>query len=248
MTGAGKAPVLIVGARSDIARAIAAQFAARGHSLMLAARGTSSLAREASDMSIRYGVPVTTHELDVTDFAAQAAFLNRLDPLPVCMICAVGTLGNQDRDAKDPQAIRAIAEANFVGPATLIEAMATRMAAAGDPRAIIGIGSVAGDRGRAKNYIYGAAKAGFAAYLSGLRQKHVNTGVHVMTVKPGFVRTAMTDGMDLPGALTSSPQDFAKGVMRAYDRRATVYYDLRWRVLMTVIRALPERIFMRTKF
>lgn len=244
----GKAPVLIIGARSDIARALAARFAARGHPLMLAARGADSLAREVSDMEIRHGVPVTGHPLDVTDLDAHGGFLDSLDPLPCCMICAVGMLGDQDRDAADPQAIRAVVEANFTGPAALIEAMATRMVAVGDSRSIIGIGSVAGDRGRAKNYIYGAAKAGFAAYLSGLRQKHAETRLHVMTVKPGFVRTAMTEGMDLPGPLTSDPEDFAAGVMRAFDRGAVVHYDLRWRVLMAVIRALPERLFMRTKF
>lgn len=248
MNTAPKGPVLIVGARSDMARAIAKLFAQRGHPIMLAARGKESLAQDAADMKIRYQVDVTAHNLDVTDLPAQAAFIDGLATLPCCMVCAVGTLGDQDADAKDPQAIDAIIAANMTGPVALIEAIAARMVAAGDARAIIGIGSVAGDRGRAKNYIYGSAKAGFATYLSGLRQKYVNTQLHIMTVKPGFVRTAMTEGMDLPGPLTSSADDFAAGVMRAYDRRKFVHYDLRWRVLMAIIRALPERIFLRTKF
>jgi short-subunit dehydrogenase len=248
MNSETKGAVLIVGARSDMARAIAKSFAERGHPIMLAARGKDSLTQDAADMAIRYQVEVSTHDLDVTDLAAQTGFLDALGSLPSCMVCAVGTLGDQDADATDPQAIRAIIEANMIGPVTLIEAMAARMVAAGDARAIIGIGSVAGDRGRAKNYIYGSAKAGFATYLSGLRQKYVATPLHIMTVKPGFVRTAMTEGMDLPGPLTSSADDFAAGVMRAYDRGASVHYDIRWRILMAVIRALPERIFLKTKF
>ena len=231
-----------------MARAIAAMFAARGHPLMLAARNATRLERDVSDLSIRHQVEVTAHECDVTDIANHAAFLDSLGEVPGIVISAVGLLGDVEADAQDPAAIRAIIETNYLGPVALIEAVASRMARKGGKRSIIGIGSVAGDRGRAKNYIYGSAKAGFAAYLSGLRQKYVATDLHIMTVKPGFVRTAMTDGMDLPGALTADADDFAAKVVAAHDRGRMVYYDPKWSVVMGIIRTLPERIFVKTKF
>jgi len=107
---------------------------------------------------------------------------------------------------------------------------------------------VAGERGRAKNYLYGSAKAGFAAYLSGLRQRLDGTPVHVMTVKPGWVRTAMTEGMDLPAALTASPERIARLVKRALDRKRLVVTPFPWGAIMAVIRLLPESLFRKLRF
>ncbi|MEM9099322.1 MAG: SDR family NAD(P)-dependent oxidoreductase, partial [Pseudomonadota bacterium] len=114
--------------------------------------------------------------------------------------------------------------------------------------AIVGIGSVAGDRGRAKNYVYGAAKAGFAAWISGLRQKYANSELHVMTVKPGFVRTQMTAGMDLPGPVTVDPEAVAEDILRGLDKKHEVVYTSVWRWIMTIICAIPEPIFKKLKF
>ncbi|MFP4406562.1 SDR family NAD(P)-dependent oxidoreductase, partial [Rhodosalinus sp.] len=107
---------------------------------------------------------------------------------------------------------------------------------------------VAGDRGRAVNYVYGSAKAGFTAYLSGLRTRLSDTGVHVVTVKPGFVNTRMTEGMDLPGPLTARPEAVAEAIARAVAReRSVVYVKPVWRAIMMLIRAIPEPIFRRTR-
>jgi short-subunit dehydrogenase len=241
-------PVLVLGARSDIAHQIGKVLAMRGHPMMLAARNIESLEADVSDMATRYEVATTAHEFDVLDTDAHARFLDALPSPPAIIICAIGLLGDQEADVNDPQAIRRIVDTNYLAPCLFLEAAAARMEQTGSKSAIVGISSVAGDRGRAKNYIYGSAKAGFTAYLSGLRQKYSRSNLHIMTVKPGFVRTTMTEGMDLPGALTSDPDDFAEKVVKAMDRGAQVYCDLRWRVLMGVITHLPEKIFMRLKF
>lgn len=245
--GAGR-PALILGAGSDIARALAHGLAARGHPLQLAARDPATLERDAADLTLRHGVPVTVHRYDALGTAGIEAFLDALPETPHLVVCAVGLLGDQDTDAADAARAALIIATNLTGPALTLEACARRMAALEAPTALIGIGSVAGDRGRAKNYVYGAAKAGFAAWLSGMRQKYARSRLHVMTVKPGFVATAMTAGMDLPGPLTTTPEAFARGVLAALDRRRMVHYDLRWRLLMTVIALVPERLFARLKF
>ena len=105
---------------------------------------------------------------------------------------------------------------------------------------------VAGDRGRASNYCYGAAKAGFTTYLSGLRNRLAGKGVHVVAVKPGFVRTRMTQGMKLPPALTAEPDEVAATIVRAEARRSNIVYVRPvWRLIMLVIRHIPETVFKR---
>ena len=111
---------------------------------------------------------------------------------------------------------------------------------------IVGISSVAGDRGRKSNYIYGSAKAGFSAYLSGLRNRLHSVHVQVLTVKPGFVRTKMTEGMDLPERLTAQPEEVAKDIFKAQQRgRDVLYAKGMWRWIMLVIKTIPEWLFKR---
>ena len=112
--------------------------------------------------------------------------------------------------------------------------------------AIIGISSVAGDRGRASNFIYGSAKAGFTAFLSGLRNALASKGVQVLTVKPGFVATQMTAGKDLPPRLTAQPAEVARAIVSAHKKgRDVIYVKPVWRIVMLVIRTIPERVFKR---
>src|SRR5690606_2810480 len=110
------------------------------------------------------------------------------------------------------------------------------------------ISSVAGERGRQSNFIYGCAKAGFSAYLSGLRNKLFHSGVHVMTVKPGFIRTAMTEGMPLPPSLTASPEKIASDIFNAFRKKKNIIYSLWiWRYIMCIIRNIPEFLFKKLK-
>ncbi|MCC5968350.1 MAG: SDR family oxidoreductase [Pararhodobacter sp.] len=239
--------VLILGARSDMARACAHRFARAGHPLVLAARNAATLEADATDLRLRYRVAVTCVEFDATDIAGLGAFLDGLAELPAVALCAVGTMGDQAQSQADPQAAATVLRTSFEGPALVLGELAQRFEARGSG-AIIGISSVAGERGRASNYVYGAAKAGFTAFLSGLRNRLARTPVQVITVLPGFVATRMTEGLDLPARLTAQPDEVAEAIFRAYEkRRDIIYIRPIWRVIMGVIRALPEPVFKRTR-
>lgn len=144
-----------------------------------------------------------------------------------------------------PKQAVAVIRANFEGPALLLGELANRFEKR-NRGCLIGVSSVAGDRGRARNYVYGAAKAGFTAFLSGLRNRLAAKSVRVLTIKPGFVATRMTDGMALPPALTAAPDDVGRAIYAAYaSGRDIVYVRPVWRVIMAVIRMLPEAVFKR---
>ncbi len=244
MNGGGET-ALVIGATSDIGRAIACQLARDGAALQLAARDPVALEREARDLRVRTGASVTLHRCDVLQADGDTSLLNELDPLPDVAVCVVGLLGRQAESARDVAAAERVMRTNYVGPALLMGALAERFEQRGSG-VLVGVSSVAGERGRAANYVYGSAKAGFTAFLSGLRNRLAASGVHAVTVKPGFVRTRMTDGMDLPAWLTATPEEVAVAVVEAIHRRRDVVYVRRiWRLIMLVMRALPERIFKR---
>ena len=243
MTGA----VLILGARSDMARACAHRFAKAGHPLMLAARDPAMLEADATDLRLRYSVPVTCVAFDATDIAGLDVFLDTLPDLPAIALCAVGAMGDQAQSQRDALAAAAVIRANFEGPALMLGALAERFEKRGSGT-IIGISSVAGERGRASNYVYGAAKAGFTAFLSGLRNRLARSPVQVITVLPGFVATRMTEAMDLNPRLTAQPEEVAEAIFRAHEkRRDVIYIRPVWRLIMAIIRALPEPVFKRTR-
>lgn len=247
MTNTQKPAVLVLGAASDIGRAIARAFAADGYDLQLAARNAARLERDAEDLRVRHGAGVSVHEFDALNLDGFAAFVDGLPALPTVAISVVGLMGDHEENVRDPAAAKRVVDSNFTGPAAMFGILAERFAERGSGT-LAGIGSVAGDRGRAGNYVYGAAKAGFAAYLSGLRNRLAKdkSGVRVITVKPGFVDTAMTEGMDLPGALTAQPEEVANAVLKAVQkRRDIVYVRPIWRLVMAIIRAIPEPIFKK---
>ncbi len=239
-------PVLILGGGSDIGLAVAHRFAQVGHPVQLAARRIDELEADRSDLMLRYGVDVSLHPFDVLDAASHEQFVQRLPALPEIAVCAVGLLGDQKKDESDVQAAAMVMRSNFEGPASILAVLANHFEQRGSGT-IVGISSVAGDRGRASNYIYGSAKAGFTAYLSGLRNRLAKKGVHVTTVLPGFVATKMTAGMDLPARLTAQPAELAVAIEKAVRKRQDVIYVKRiWALVMLIIRLLPERLFKRT--
>jgi short-subunit dehydrogenase len=243
----GQQTLLVIGATSDMARAVAQEFARNGFDIQLAARRLEDIERDAADIHNRHGVAVTVHRLDLLDYPTHPGFLSALPKLPTVVICLVGLLGDQVESEQKFDAARLIMETNYIGPASILAEVANCFEALGAGE-IIGVSSVAGDRGRASNYVYGSAKAGFSAFLSGLRNRLVDRGVHVMTVKPGFVATRMTQGMELPKALTAQPERVARDIFGAYRKSRDVVYTLwPWRWVMLIIRCLPEWIFKRTK-
>ena len=238
---------LVIGATSDIGRAIARRLAGEGCALQLAGRDPARLGAEAADLRVRTGVDVTEHYCDVLAADGGVALANGLEPCPDAAVCVIGSLGNQRESERDPLAAERVMRTNYSGPALLLGALARRFESRGSG-VLVGVSSVAGDRGRATNYVYGSAKAGFTTFLSGLRNRLAASGVHVVTVKPGFVRTRMTEGMDLPPLLTATPEEVAGAVVDAIRRRRDVVYVRRvWRPIMAAIRALPERVFKRLR-
>lgn len=240
--------LLVVGATSDLGRAIARRFAAEGWALQLAARDPAQLAREAEDLQARSAAAVSSHHCDVLQADCGASFLDELDPLPAAAVCLVGYAGGQSESQRDSAAAELIMRTNYIGPALLMAALAERFVQRGSG-VLVGVSSVAGDRGRARNYVYGSAKAGLTQFLSGLRNRLHGSGVHVVTLKPGYVHTRRTEGMELPRRLTATPEEVAAAVVEAVrKRRDVVYVRPVWRLIMWVVRAIPERLFKRLRF
>ncbi|MGH7814753.1 MAG: SDR family oxidoreductase [Candidatus Binataceae bacterium] len=239
--------VLILGATSPIARALALRFADDGARLFLAARDSAEAARLASDVAVRTGVAALSGGFDAADFAAHeefiraaAAELGGLDGVVLCF----GTLDNEAAAQEEPAAALAMLNQNFTGAVSLLT-VAARHLEAQRRGFIIVIGSVAGDRGRARNYVYGAAKGALATFAQGLRGRLAKSGVHVMTVKLGTVDTRMTFGRE-DVRLAVSPATAARSIHAAWRRRAeVVYVPWFWRIIMTAVRLIPERRFKR---
>ncbi len=245
---ATKAPsVLILGAHSDIARPLARIYAQDGYDVVLAARNADKLAADAGDVRIRFGRDVEVREFDVLDTNAHSSFVGNFEELPDTVISLIGLMSSQTDAQTDFATADLMIRSNYLGLVSILGEIANRMEQRGSGT-IIGVSSVAGDRGRATNYIYGSAKAGFSAFLSGLRNRLFRKGVAVITIKPGFIRTRMTEGLNLPEILTAAPDEFARAIRRAHkNNRLVVYHRPIWRLMMLMICALPERVFARMK-
>lgn len=239
--------VLILGAKSDIAKALAHEYAKNGYALYLAARDTEALKPDVSDLAIRYQVKVSEYAFDAADYDTHASFYRSLVPAPDIVICVFGVMFPQEEVQKNWNLAHQTISVNYTGAVSILEIAAGEMEKRGKGT-IIGISSVAGDRGRGSNYLYGSAKAGFSAYLSGLRNRLFSKGVHVLTVKPGFVKTAMTEGLPLPAPLTAKPEQVARDVFKAAAKKKNTIYTLwMWRYIMLIIKNIPEFIFKKLK-
>ncbi len=236
--------LLLVGGTSDIGRATALHYAQAGWRVLLAARNEEEARRNADDIAARTGAEVTTHRLDILEAGNFEGFVDGLPQLPDTVVCVVGELGDQARGQSDINHATLLVRTNFEGPALFLGFLAERFLARGSGT-IVGVSSVAGDRGRGSNYLYGAAKAGFTAFLSGLRNRLAPKGLRVLTVKPGFVRTQMTAGMKLPPLLTAEADEVGRAIFTAAEKCGSdvIYVRRIWRPVMMVIGSIPERIF-----
>lgn len=237
--------VLIVGAKSDIAKAAAREYAKQGYNLYLAARNINALEAFANDIMVKTQRTIKTIELDILDYQNHKALYDQLEEKPLGVIIVVGYLGSQENAQSDFNEAKCIMDTNYTGIVSLLNIIANDF----EQRKsgfIIGISSVAGDRGRKSNYIYGSAKAALTAYLSGLRNRLYNAQVQVLTVKPGFMATKMTAGMRLPKKLTAQPEIVAKDIYKAQQKgKNVIYTKWIWKYIMLVIRMIPEWIFKR---
>lgn len=237
--------ILMIGGRSDIAKATAREYAKHGYDLYLAARNADNLQDFANDINIRTQQTVKTVELDICDLNSHQNFYEGLNEKPFGVICAVGYLGEQEVAEKDFAQTQQIINTNYTGIVSLLNIIANDFEVRRSGF-IIGISSVAGDRGRKSNYLYGSAKAAFTAYLSGLRNRLYESQVHVLTVKPGFVATQMTANMDLPEKLTAQPKEVAMAIYKAQQKKKNVLYTKwMWKWIMLIIKNIPESKFKK---
>ncbi len=238
--------LLILGAKSDIAKAIARQYAEKGFNLYLSAKAVDQLAGFANDLQIRHQITVKLIELDILDISRHRELYNSLSPRPYGLICTIGYLGSQEKAQSDWDELKLITDVNYTACAYFLEVAAESMKQA-KKGLIVAISSVAGDRGRKSNYAYGSAKSALTSFLSGMRNRLASNGVQVITVKPGFVYTKMTKGMELPARLTAQPEEVAKAVYRAHQSgKNIVYVRWFWKWIMFVIKLVPEFLFKKT--
>ena len=159
----------------------------------------------------------------------------------------LGVWVNKKKNEQDIELVSNIIRSNFEGPASIFSIFANLFEQRGSGT-LVGISSVAGERGRAKNYIYGSSKAGFTVFLSGLRNRLAMRGVHVVTVLPGFVATKMTNNIRLPKKITAQPAQVGRAIFNAVKKKTNiVYVSPIWRILMMIIRNIPEQIFKKMK-
>ena len=237
---------LVLGASSAVARAFARLVAAHGDDVILAGRDREDMERTACDLRLRGASRVEVRSFDALDQASHDAFVASLPEGALDVFVGFGLLHPQDRLEREPALAQEVIAVNYLGVVSLLSRLVPRLAAAGRGRIVV-LSSVAGDRGRLSNYVYGSSKAGLNAYLQGLRARLAASGVSVTTIKPGFLDTAMTFG--LPGMfLVASPEACARACLRhAAKGREVAYFPAFWWLIMAIVKAIPERIFKRLR-
>jgi decaprenylphospho-beta-D-erythro-pentofuranosid-2-ulose 2-reductase len=242
--------VLILGATSAIARAVAAQFAAEKCNLLLAGRNATELQKTARDLEIRFQVQAAVVPFDALDFTSHPAFfatcLEQASGELTGVVLCHGYMADQQLAQKDFAEAQRMIDTNYTSAVSILNLCANHFE---EKRKgfVCAISSVAGDRGRQSNYLYGSTKAALDAYLEGMRVRLAKAGVPVLTVKPGFVDTRMTWG--LKGMfLVASPEHVARDIHRAIRRKKNVIYTpWFWAGIMAIIRNIPRFIFKKMK-
>lgn len=239
--------LLILGANSDMALATAHRFAQAGYSIYLASRNQEICEKNAADLRLRYGVHAQALAFDASDFASHAGFYADLAVKPAGVVLAFGVMQDQAAAQADFALAQQMIDVNYAGAASIFEIIAADFEAR-KSGFMVGISSVAGDRGRMSNYLYGSTKAALTAYLAGLRHRMSQSGVSVLTVKPGFVATKMTADLDLPAKLTAQSSEVAEAIFKGVQKRkSTIYVKPIWWLIMQIIVHLPNFIFHKTK-
>ena len=239
--------VLALGATSAIAEATLRLFAARGARFFLVARNPDKLHAVAADLRTRGAGSVATQVMDLDDTSGHAAMLaaaaENLGTIQIALL-AHGVLGDQPQAEASYPAAEAILGTNFLAPVSMITWLANYFEGSRQGTLAV-ISSVAGDRGRKSNYVYGASKGALNIFLDGVRNRIDRSGVQVLTIKPGFVATPMT--AHLPqNALFAHPSAVARGIVRAIEtRKDVVYVPAFWGLIMLIIRSVPGRVFKK---
>jgi short-subunit dehydrogenase len=240
--------ILIIGATSAIATACARLWSAENASFFLVARDAVKLEQAVADLKVRGSTTIHTHVTDMNQFESHAEMLDAcfatLGNVDIALI-AHGTLPDHKACEQDVHLALQEFSSNGLSVIALLTLLANRMEAQHSGTIAV-ISSVAGDRGRPSNYLYGTAKAAVTTFCEGLRARLFKSGVHVLTIKPGFVDTPMTHGLPLPGLLVAKPEQVAKDIRSAIVKRKNVVYTpWFWFGIMTVIKSIPNFLFKR---
>ncbi len=239
--------ILVLGATSGIAEATCRIWAAQGHNLYLVARNPEKLAMVAADLRTRGAASVSTAVADLDDTSRHAELLTRaintLTGLDIAYLTH-GILGDQQAAEQDFAHSAQILHTNFIAPVSLLTWLANFCVQRHSGTLAV-ISSVAGDRGRKSNYLYGSSKAGLSAFLGGLRNRVDREGVTVLAIKPGPVKTAMTASMKGSNKF-ADPNKVAQSIVNAIEKkRDTLYVPFQWQPIMFVIRHIPEQVFKK---
>jgi decaprenylphospho-beta-D-erythro-pentofuranosid-2-ulose 2-reductase len=237
--------VLILGAASEMAQAISRTFAHHGYDSQLAARDSGRLADFAADLRIRHNRTVTLHDFDALRYETHHDFFTSLSPQPEVTVCVFGVMDGEDEAFGNWAITERMISSNFTGAVSILNTVAARYQQQRSG-CIAAISSVAGERGRQSKLIYGSTKAALTAYLAGLRNKLFSFNVHVVTIKPGFVYTRMTENITLPPLLTAKPEEVGNAVYDAVkNKKNVVYVKWMWRWIMFIINSIPEFQFKK---
>lgn len=240
--------ILIIGAKSDLSKELAKLYSKDGYNLYLAGRNINNLENFKKELEEKFDINVNLKELDLNKYETHKIFYESLEPKPFGIILVSGYMADQkDCEMNFEKTFNTI-NVNYTGAVSILNIVANNLEKQNNGF-IIAISSVAGVRGRKKNYIYGSSKAALTTYLSGLRNRLYKSNINVITVKPGFMYSRMTLGLKLPKRLTSFPNEVAKKIYYGQlNGKEIIYSKTIWRIIMFVIKIIPERIFKKTNF
>ena len=237
--------VLIIGGNSDVGKSIARDFSKLGSNIILTSRKKGQLDSFKSDLEIRYSIKCDLEFFDVLDFTSHDSFYKNLKIKPNIVITCIGYLDNQEKSENSFEESLKSIQTNFTGLVSILNIISNDFEKR-EEGVIVGISSVAGDRGRGSNYIYGSSKSGYISYLSGLRNRLNKSNVKVITVKPGFIKTKMTNHLDLPKILTAFPDDISNDIINSIKKGESIIYSKWfWKWIMLIINIIPETIFKK---
>ena len=239
--------ILILGGNSDVGKSLAKYFGNFGSNLILTSRKKAQLDSFKYDLEIRHKINCNIELFDVLNFNSHELFYKNLKIKPDIVITCIGYLDNQyDSQNYFEESLKSI-QTNYTGLVSILNIISIDFQKKRSG-VIVGISSVAGDRGRGSNYIYGSSKSAFTSYLSGLRNQLSKSGISVITVKPGYINTKMTAHLKLLNILTATPEEVSKGIIKSIKKKKDiVYIKWFWRWIMFLIELIPEKIFKRLR-
>lgn len=242
--------IVIFGASSAVGQEVARLHAQRGEHLILLARNEQALATVQEDVQARGAKSAQTLQADLADMSAHSALhdrIRRLDAKPARYYVFYGVLPDQKETQESAEAALAAINTNFNSVVSLLTPIVGQMEQQRSGE-LVTVSSVAGDRGRQSNYTYGAAKGGLSLWMQGVRNRLSDAGCTVLNVKPGFIDTPMTADIEKGGPLWAQPADVAQDIVKAADKgKSEIYTPWFWRVIMLIIKGIPEFIFKKLK-